>query len=79
MFHKAIPFQQIPRKGNKLTQALEGWGVGGVRQTSQWIPDTHLIAVTVKMLTFSLWAVSCKLHCPWQGQCFHFPLRGLGH
>lgn len=31
VFHIAIPFQQIPRKGNKPTQALEdwGWGAGG--------------------------------------------------
>lgn len=67
LFPKAILFLQIPRKGSKPTQALEDGGRGReremVRQTSVG-SQTHLIAVTVKMLTFSLWAVSCKLHCP---------------
>lgn len=68
LFPKAILFPQIPRKGSKPTQALEGGQGRGreremVRQTSVG-SQTHLIAVTVKMLTFSLWAVSCKLHCP---------------
>lgn len=45
VFPKAILFQQIPRKGSKPTQALEGGQGRGregemVRQTSPWVPDT---------------------------------------